>query len=208
MCANVTGIEFGRLAGLYPGHVGHLLSPGAARGPWSWLPYALDNGAFPAFTKKQEWEADAFLAHIEWAIGAGVSPRWLLVPDVVADPAATMARWRDWAPRLRRYGWPLAFAAQDGHVPADVPADADLVFIGGSTDWKRQAIVPFCQVLPRVHVGRINTWKWLRYCADAGAESCDGTGWFRGDRAQLAGLEHYLMQAVGAAPIERQEVLC
>ena len=27
---------------------------------------------------------------------------------------------------------------------------------------------------------------------DAGAESCDGTGWFRGDRKQLDGLEKYL----------------
>jgi hypothetical protein len=27
---------------------------------------------------------------------------------------------------------------------------------------------------------------------EAGAESCDGTGWFRGDQDQLAGLERYL----------------
>lgn len=31
---------------------------------------------------------------------------------------------------------------------------------------------------------------------DAGAESCDGTGWFRGDQKQLSGLRRYLYESV------------
>ena len=197
MPANSTGIEFGRLCGRYPRSMGHLLSPGAARGPWPWLPYALDNGAFSAFTKGIPFDEQAFLAHCEWALGTGPQPLWVVVPDVVADGAATLARWREWAPVLRRFGWPLAFAAQDGHQPGDVPADADVVFIGGSTEWKLQAIRPFCAAHRRVHVGRVNTYGRLRICADAGAESCDGTGWFRGDKTQLAGLLTFLGEEAG-----------
>jgi hypothetical protein len=197
MPANSTGIEFGRLCGMYPSAMGHLLSPGAARGPWPWLPYALDNGAFSAFTRKVAFDDNAFLAHCDWARGAGPQPLWVVVPDVVTDAPATLARWREWAPVLRRFGWPLAFAAQDGHEPGDVPLDADVVFIGGSTEWKLHAIQPFCAAHRRVHVGRVNTYGRLRICADAGAESCDGTGWFRGDRQQLAGLIQFLQEEAG-----------
>jgi len=45
---------------------------------------------------------------------------------------------------------------------------------------------------PRVHVGRVNTERLLWIAHYAGAESCDGTGWFRGDQQQLAGLLRYL----------------
>lgn len=197
MPSNQTGIEFGRLCGKYPGKLGHLLSPGAARGPWPWLPYALDNGAFIAWTKKEKFNEEAFMEHCEWAGGAGVQPLWVVVPDVVTDASATLAAWHEWAPRLRKFGWPLAFAAQDGHEPGDVPADADVVFIGGSTDWKLQAIRPFCAAHKRVHVGRVNTYGRLRLCADSGAESCDGTGWFRGDQDQIRGLETFLAEEAG-----------
>lgn len=89
----------------------------------------------------------------------------------------------------------------------DVPSDADVIFVGGSTEWKRQAIVPWCQRFPRVHVGRINTDKWLRYCEAAGAESVDGTGWFRGrlmgngvDTGQAKELTEWLAETSGEKP--------
>jgi hypothetical protein len=197
MPANNTGIRVGHLAGRYPGKLGHLYSPGAEVGPFHFMPYALDNGAFPAFSKGEPWDEGAYWGLINWMRLQTQRPRWILVPDVVADRAATLAKWAEWEPVLRPLGYPLAFAAQDGMTFADVPASADVVFLGGSTDWKRQAIVPWCARFPRVHVGRINTYKWLWYCADAGAESCDGTGWTRGDQAQWRGLEQWLREASG-----------
>ena len=47
----------------------------------------------------------------------------------------------------------------------------------------------------RVHVGRVNTYRLLWLAHEAGAESCDGTGWFRGDRKQLQGLIDYLQES-------------
>ena len=95
-------------------------------------------------------------------------------------------------PVIRSYGWPAAFAVQDGMTSGDVPAEADVVFVGGSTAWKRRTMHEWCDHFPRVHVGRVNTGRWLWECDEAGAESCDGTGWFRGDKAQTNSLLSYL----------------
>lgn len=198
MPANNSKAEVHYWAGKY-GNLGHLYSPGGGtRSPRQWLPYCLDNAAFIAFTKKQPWDEVAFLKHTAFYVSLPQKPRWLAVPDVVGDKDATLKNWGKWADRLRReFGIPLAFCAQDGMSPDDVPADADVVFIGGSTDWKRWAIFPFCRHHKRVHVGRINTERWLWFCHDAGAESSDGTGWFRGDPKQTAGLENYLATVAG-----------
>lgn len=37
----------------------------------------------------------------------------------------------------------------------------------------------WCKNFKRVHVGRVNNERRLQYCEDIGAESVDGTGWFR-----------------------------
>lgn len=190
MPSNNTGFRMGYIAGTYPGRLGWLFSPEGWREPQV-LPYALDNGAFTAFNTGKPWDEEAFTEMLEKAAGA-YAPSWLLVPDVVADKEATLKLWKQWGPALRDYGWPLAFAVQDGMTQADVPADADVIFVGGSTEWKWRTAWDWAHNNARVHVGRVNGYTWLWHCHDAGAESCDGTGWFRGDKEQLAGLEQYL----------------
>lgn len=196
MPANNTGAKMREIAAAYPGHLGHLFGPAGWRTPW--LPYALDNGAFPAWANGTAWDEAAFLALCESARKhedqGGEPPLWVVVPDVVTDKEATKARWLEWAPRLRRYGWPLAFAVQDGMHEHDVPPDADVVFVGGSTKWKWTTANLWGYLFPRVHVGRVNSYRLLWRAFEAGAESCDGTGWFRGDRRQLAGLEQFLVE--------------
>lgn len=196
MPANNSSMHLGWLAGRYPGRIGWLLSPGGFRRPRPWLPYALDNGAFPAYASGKPWDASRFMAMVRTVATSAIAPpRWLLVPDVVADREATLARWHEWAPQLRPFGWPLAIAVQDGMTPGDVPADADVIFVGGSTRWKWRTVLTWCAAFPRVHVGRVNGYRGLWACYDAGAESCDGTGWFRGDAQQLAGLERHLEES-------------
>ena len=197
MVANQTSITTGYLAGRYVGRVGHLYSPGGQRGPWSFLPYALDNGAYSAFLSKSKWEPESWIAMLEWAKLSGRDPRWTLVPDVVGDRLGTLRAWDQFAPIAARYGWPLAFAAQDGMTATDVPSGASVIFVGGSTAWKWRTVSNWCRDFPRVHVGRVNTYKRLWQCHDAGAESCDGTGWMRGDQKQLRGLESYLAESSG-----------
>lgn len=182
------------MAGKYPGRVGWLLGPGGWRAPKEWLPYAIDNGRFIATTQGKEWSEAAFLKMLEAATDT-FSPLWVVVPDVVGDRDGTLREWDKWAPRMAQYGFPLAMAVQDGMAARDVPSEASVVFVGGTTEWKRRTLWRWCDEFERVHIGRINTEKWLWVCHEAGAESCDGTGWFRGDAKQLAGLYRYLDRA-------------
>lgn len=197
MPANNSKMVVGYLAGIHPGKVGHLYSPGGLRGPYGWLPYALDNGAFPCWQKGQSWDESVYLGFLDRVAESPYNPRWILVPDVVADRDETLRKWDAWAPRLRKRhrGWPLAFAVQDGMTAEDVPEDADVVFVGGTTEWKKKTLHDWADAFERVHVGRINSPKWLWECDRAGVESCDGTGWFRGDKVQLAGLVSYLYRS-------------
>lgn len=198
MPSNNSGIEVGRLCGKFPGRLGWLMSPDGWRQPPQWMPYALDNGAFGAWKNKTEWDEHGFVAHLERARRAHY-PLWVVVPDVVMDRAATIARWNEWAPRVREIlpNTPLAFAVQDGMEVGDVPKDADVVFIGGSTEWKWKYLRLWTENFPKVHVARVNSERMLWMADEAGAASCDGTGWMRGDRRQLEGLEHYLELSTG-----------
>lgn len=201
MPSNNTGGVVRSLAREFPGMVGNLISPGGWRAPIG--PFAVDNGAFVAWSRGAEWNSMAFAKLLDTVQRFGVPPMWVVVPDVVADRDETLRRWEEWAPLIRdRYGWPLAFVGQDGMTTKDVPDDADVVFIGGTTEWKMSVLWPWCQAFKRVHVGRVNTYRRLRMCADAGAESCDGTGWIRGDQKQLAGLRRFLREESGRGEIQ------
>ena len=193
MPSNNSGLQVGYLAGKYSGRIGWLISPGGWRKPPSWMPYALDNGAFGAWANKWPWDANAFLAHIEKSKTAH-KPLWVVVPDVVADMDATLISWHEWSPQLRVIlpNVPLAFAVQDGMTPYHVPKDADVIFVGGTTEWKWRNLKMWTEAHPRVHVGRVNSERLLWMAHDAGAESCDGTGWMRGGEDRLEELERYL----------------
>jgi hypothetical protein len=192
LIANNSGREARRLAAQFPDRIGHIYGPGGWRGPFVEFPYALDNGAYPAFLKGHPFDADGFRVFVARAACAQIAPAWIAVPDVVCDREATIQSWYSWAPSLGAHGWPLAFVVQNGMTKADVPSNADVVFVGGSTAWKWETVRYWCQHFPRVHVGRVNTERLLWQAHRAGAESCDGSGWFRGRRAQLDGLWYYL----------------
>lgn len=195
MPSNNSSMHLGWLAGRYPGRIGWLLSPSGWRTPHRWMPYGCDNDMFAAAVNGTPWDESAYLDMLVKVVAMarrGRPPRWLLVPDVPFDREGTLISWAKWAPRLAPYGWPLAFAVQDGMTQADVPSNADVIFVGGTTEWKLATIWYWCANNPDVHVGRVNGYRALWQCHDAGAKSTDGTGFFRGDQEQLAGLEQYL----------------
>lgn len=194
MPSNNTGAHASELSDTYPGRVGNLLSPGGWRAPVNDC-YALDNGRYPAWASGKEWSEADYLDFLLKAASHPVAPRWVLVPDCVGDCVGTLREWERWSPQIAEMGWPLAFAVQDGMIPENVPSEADVIFIGGTTGWKRRTLFQWCHSFRRVHVGRINTKRWLWECHKAGAESCDGTGWYRGDQMQLAGLVEYLARS-------------
>lgn len=104
-----------------------------------------------------------------------------VAPDVVGDARATARRFNAWAPRLRKHGYPVALAAQDGLEHLVVPwDDLDVLFIGGTTEWK---LGPAAAGLIRearrrgkgAHAGRVNSARRYAHMQLAGCTSADGT---------------------------------
>ena len=184
MPANNTAAVMRQLGRLWPGKVGLLISPEGWRNPTPYLPYALDNAAFIAWRKRQPWDEAAFFGLLDKAAAAKYQPIWVIVPDAVADRDETLRKWDLYSPRVAAYGWPLAFAVQDGMRREDVPSETAIVFVGGSTAWKWSTLPSWTAWFKRVHVGRVNTLPRLLNCEERGVESIDGTGWFRGDPMQ------------------------
>lgn len=164
----------------YCGAIGWMVSP--ATGffpPRDLIPYAIDNGKYAAFSSNSEWDENAFFHLLDKYKFRSHQPMWVVVPDAVGNKDETWWLWDRYEPRMRQYGWKLAFVAQDGMVPTDVPRNADVVFIGGSTNWKWRNVALFAASCERVHVGRVNWHDKLEYCQRLGIMSVDGSGFFR-----------------------------
>jgi hypothetical protein len=184
------------------GRIGHLYSPRDQRGPWPWIPYSLDNGAFSCWNPvdntfdSEKWaeKEQSWRELLMWCQCAPIQPKWAVVPDVPGQSAATLERWHIYAPEVQAAKIPLALAVQDGMTPETVRQLAikpDVIFVGGSTEWKWDTAEMWCKEFPRVHVGRVNNVEKLYMLESFGAESCDGTGWNRGDRKRTAGVEQF-----------------
>jgi hypothetical protein len=195
MPANSTGWFWHCLA-RETGKIGHLFSPDAQRGPWPWFPYALDNGAFAAWNAKQNtwdetrWSVDAWRRMLFWAQSKNQKPLWAIVPDVPGNAAATFERWHRFKDEVP---FNKAIAVQDGMTVEQVKViNPDVVCIGGSTDWKWATVEQWAKNFKRVHMLRCNAPAKLNYLKELGVESCDGTGWNRGDKTQTKGLEDFV----------------
>lgn len=168
-------------AGKYPGSVGVLIGPsyGKKVPVDSWMPFVLDNDAFTAWRDKKPWNVEAWREMIRWIRMTGLQPLWAAVPDVVTNREATMENWLRYCDEIKSLGWLTAFCVQDGMTPDDVPAGADVVFVGGSDGWKFPNLKMWTENFPRVHCARVNSPPMIERCEELGCESVDGTGWFR-----------------------------
>ena len=181
MPSNHSSATFHFFAGRYPGRLGWLIGPRARLKTRlrPWVEYALDNDAFTAWTGNSDWNEHEWFRLLEWVSKSHTTPLWALVPDVVADRDGTLEKWDKYAPTIIDLGWSPAFAVQDGMTPDDVPKNAAIVFIGGSTEWKWRTLPIWAENFARIHVGRVNEPRRLWTCEDYNVESVDGSGWFR-----------------------------
>lgn len=184
------------------GRIGHLYSPDQQRGPWPWFPYALDNGAYSCWNQSTNtfeeaaWKRkeEAWRRLLLWAQSACLKPLWSIVPDVPGNGTATIERWQTHAPYVVEAGIPLAVAVQDGMMPSDVAnlyPVPEVICVGGTTKWKWETVDIWAATFSRVHLLRCNSPDRLPWLKELGVESCDGTGWNRGDRKQTSGLERW-----------------
>jgi len=122
----------------FPNRLGVLFTPGTTLEPMD-LQYVLDNGRFSARKEGTKWSEKKFMEMLDEAKKLHYDPIWLVVPDVVGDSRKTLEEWNIWYDKLIQYGWKLAIAVQNGMTVDDIlqlQNKPDVIFVGGSTDWK------------------------------------------------------------------------
>lgn len=143
------------------------------------FPYALDNGAWSAFTQGRPFDFPAFEKALR-KMGGGAD--WTVLPDIVAGGPASLELSLKWMRRVLDESPRALLAVQDGIGPDDVRGFLGSrvgLFVGGSTDWKLKTLAEWCRLGASigcwVHVGRVNTVRRIHRCGIAGATSFDGT---------------------------------
>lgn len=118
---------------------------------------------------------------------------FVTAPDVVGDCVATWQRSAPWLGRIRRAGHRAALVAQNGIEHSRIEWNGfDVLFIGGSDEWKMSPAVLDLLAEARsrgkaTHVGRVNSEKRYRHF-DGHADSADGTFLAFGPDANMARL--------------------
>ena len=154
------------------------------------LPIACDNGCFKAFNEK------AYRSMLRKSSEADTSLEWVTVPDVVADARETHRLFMQWQPVLEAF--PLAYVLQDGAEDVDLPFHLfRCLFVGGTTEYKlSQTAADIIKVAQekqkRIHMGRVNSDRRLRYAMHIGVDSVDGTGYIRFRRRELLPALHVI----------------
>lgn len=197
----------------YPGQLGEMINSDYWVYPKCSVPWVLDNGRYSAWSKGRQWNEERYLATLAKAKTVDRPPHWIAVPDVVADAPATIHEWRHWSERLRDMtGWPLALCVQNGMSKDDVESlhpQPSVIFVGGTKEWKWRTLWSWCRGFPRVHVGRCGSFDQLVNAHRCGAESCDGTGFFRGSQGTYQSLKElvsYLQLAKCGLPIKQLDI--
>lgn len=136
-------------------------------------PWMLDNGAFNG-----KWSEGTWRRRLEQLAPYTATCIAAVVPDVVGDHAATLARWQQYADTVRTLGYRAAFATQAGATVDNVPwPEIDVLFVGDSEVRRRTYCGPLIAEAKRrgvwVHVGRCNSEQMIRRYASA--NSVDGT---------------------------------
>jgi hypothetical protein len=143
------------------------------------FPYALDNGAWSAFTQGRPFDVPAFVKALR---KMGAAADWTVIPDVVAGGAASLELSLKWMRQVLDETPRALLAVQDGISVADVKGFLGSrvgLFVGGSTEWKLATMEDWAtlgrEVGCWVHVGRVNSRRRISRCSAAGVTSFDGT---------------------------------
>lgn len=141
--------------------------------------YALDNGAWTAFTQGRPFDVPAFERALR-KMGQGAE--WVTLPDIVAGGHASLDMSLKWMRRVLDECPRALLAVQNGMEPSDVRpflGPSVGIFVGGDTAWKLETLPAWCQLAADVgcwaHVARVNSRRRILTCSAAGATSFDGS---------------------------------
>lgn len=183
VCGSVRG-EVHYLMGKYPNRLGVMYSPvasGVYVAPKWYMQYALDNGAFIKFDESK------YFKMLENAKKISYIPLFTVIPDVVGDHNKTLHNWYKYYPIIKKYGFKMAFACQEGCSIDAIPEESDCIFIGGkSARWKLEFAYKLSKSNMKkwIHMGRVTTLKRLKYAEKLGINSVDGNWFFGGPNSK------------------------
>lgn len=157
--------------------IGYIDTPAQGNKRPDGVTWCADNGCFgKGYPGDEKW-----LAWLEKNAYAAADCLFATAPDVVGDAVATLERSAPFLPKIRELGYPAALVAQDGLEDLEIPWDEfDVLFIGGSTEWKlgaaaREIVREAKAQGKRVHMGRVNSMRRYRYAEAIGCDTVDGT---------------------------------
>jgi hypothetical protein len=171
--ANPTGDA---VTAMLDGRLGYIDTPAQGNVRPAGVTWCADNGAFGKGYPGDE----AFMA---WLARQTDKDHCLFAtaPDAICDHQRTYRRSDRFLYRIRSLGYRVAFVAQNGARPYNVPWSAlDVLFVGGDDDWKLGAAARELVAEARsrgkwVHMGRVNSRQRYRYAQHIGCDSADGT---------------------------------
>lgn len=140
------------------------------------LPIAADNGCFNSL------DSQRFVVMLNAYREAGVKLEWVAVPDAVCDMDTTYKLWGKWEKVVRAFGHTPCMVLQNGFDICDLFIfKPQAIFIGGDDNFKlgqdvRKAVMWARQNNVPSHMGRVNSFKRIRYAIDIGCTSFDGSG--------------------------------
>lgn len=153
-----------------------IITPAMGHQPRAGEPWAADTGCF---AKPESHDDERYLRWL--AARPAATCLFATAPDRFDDGPATLVVATPMLPRIRALGIPAALVAQTGMVAADVPwSDVDVLFVGGPDRWQHseelaELVREALRRGKRVHVGRVNGFRRLRWAKAIGASSADGT---------------------------------
>jgi hypothetical protein len=163
------------------GLLGQLTTPAEGKHPIPGATWAADNGCYGTGYPGDERFLRWLRTLAERSPDALARCLFATAPDVVGDAHATYARSTPLLDPIRTAGYRAAYVAQDGARADQLPwDDFDVLFLGGTTAFK---LGPTAAALAgdalargkRVHMGRVNSARRMRYAVALGCESADGT---------------------------------
>ena len=143
--------------------------------------FAIDNGAWRAHQSGAPFDSAAFEKLVDRLGGAA---DFVILPDIVGGGADSLEFSLSWLPKLRNLKH-LLLPVQDGMAALEVGMVLRQnvrvgLFLGGTTEFKLRELYAWGMVAHAwrrwYHIGRVNTIRRVRLCAEAGADSFDGSG--------------------------------
>ena len=183
------------------GLLGMITTPAQGNKLISGVRWCADNGRF----------GNGWPGYCRWARWLDSQPRegcaFAVAPDVPFDAARTLRLFGPASRLIRRMGFPVALAAQNGIERLAVPwGDTDVIFLAGDDQWKESshagglAAEALARGIP-VHMARASTRRRLRLADLWGCTSADSTTMAWGADRNLPQMLAWLRE------IDRQGVL-